>query len=44
MVIQCNMSPKAIVEFWENTADIFKKHNVPLTDNILETLLNRDSS
>ncbi|TDL75313.1 hypothetical protein E2R56_05675 [Rhodococcus qingshengii] len=39
MVIQSNMSPKAIVEIWEVTATIFKKHNVPLTEKALETFL-----
>ncbi|NHC41542.1 hypothetical protein G6549_16400 [Bacillus sp. MM2020_1] len=39
MVIQSNMSPKAIVEVWENTVDVLKKHNVPLTEKTLETLV-----
>jgi hypothetical protein len=38
MVIQPNMSPKAIVEVWENTAPIFVKFNVPLSENALETV------
>ncbi|CAH2715251.1 hypothetical protein BACCIP111895_02435 [Neobacillus rhizosphaerae] len=42
MVIQSNMSPKAIVEVWENTVDIFNKHKVPLTEGILETLVEAD--
>lgn len=29
MVIQANMSPKAIAEVWEATTDIFNKHNIP---------------
>ena len=37
MVIQSNMSPKAIVEVWENTVPIFAKFNVPLTDKTLES-------
>jgi hypothetical protein len=39
MVIQSNMSPKAIVEVWGVTANIFKKYNIPLTDQSLDTLL-----
>ena len=31
MVIQSNMSPKAIVDVWEVTADIFKENQLPLT-------------
>lgn len=38
MVIQPNMSPKAIVEVWGNTATIFKKYKIPLTEKALETL------
>lgn len=38
MVIQSNMSPKAIVEVWKNTAPIFMKFNVPLTlESIIES-------
>jgi hypothetical protein len=43
MVIQSNMSPKAIVEVWENTASIFIKYNVPLTEKTLETSINTNS-
>jgi hypothetical protein len=39
MVIQSNMSPKAIVEVWEVTADIFKKYQISLSNQPLETLL-----
>lgn len=39
MVIQSNMSPNAIVDIWGNTADVFKKYNVPLTKQSLETLV-----
>lgn len=42
MVIQSNMSPKAIVEVWENTAPIFVKYNVPLTDKTLEIIVESD--
>jgi hypothetical protein len=41
MVIQSNMSPKAIVEVWGVTANIFKKYNIPLTDQSLDTLLEK---
>lgn len=43
MVIQSNMSPKAIVEVWENTAPIFVKFNVPLSDKPLETLFQTET-
>ncbi|MGJ7922580.1 hypothetical protein [Neobacillus sp. LXY-4] len=39
MVIQSNMSSKAVVEVWENTEPIFVKYNVPLTDNKLEIII-----
>jgi hypothetical protein len=39
MVIQSNMSPKAIVEVWENTAPILMKFNVPLIDKPLESII-----
>lgn len=39
MVIQSNMSSKAIVEIWTSTADIFKKHHVPIIDKALETMI-----
>lgn len=42
MVIQSNMSPKAIVDVWENTAPIFEKFNVPLTDKTFETTIDAD--
>lgn len=43
MVIQSNMSPKAIVEVWENTVPIFVKFKVPLTDKTLETIFGTDT-
>ena len=43
MVIQPNMSPKAIVEVWENTLTIFQKHNIPLTEKSLETFIEVDT-
>lgn len=42
MVIQSNMSPKAIVEVWENTTLIFAKFKVPLTEETLETIVKSD--
>lgn len=39
MVIQSNMSPIAIVDVWGDTADVFKKYNVPLTKQSLEILV-----
>lgn len=42
MVIQSNMSPKAIAEVWELTATIFKKYNIPLSENALETFIDAD--
>ncbi|MDF1511042.1 hypothetical protein PZE06_23185 [Robertmurraya sp. DFI.2.37] len=39
MVIQSNMSPKAIVKVWKNTAPVFVKFNVPLTDMTLERII-----
>ncbi|MDR7080718.1 hypothetical protein J2Y03_005809 [Neobacillus niacini] len=43
MVIQSNMSPKAIVEVWKETAPIFVKFNLPLTEKTLETILGTDT-
>ncbi|MCM3571978.1 MULTISPECIES: hypothetical protein [Bacillaceae] len=37
MVIQSNMSPKAIIDVWEITIPIFAKFNVPITDKALES-------
>ena len=39
MVIQSNMSSKAIVEVWEATAPIFVEFNVPLTNKTLEGIV-----
>ncbi|HEY2420380.1 MAG TPA: hypothetical protein VGI04_03135 [Neobacillus sp.] len=36
MVIQSNMSSKEIVEVWKNTADIFHKYKIPITEEMLE--------
>ncbi len=42
MVIQSNMSPEAIVDVWEETADVFTRYNVPLTKQSLETLIGNE--
>jgi hypothetical protein len=42
MVIQSNMSPKAIVEVWEDTVDIFKKYHVPLIEKNIEAIVEAD--
>lgn len=39
VVIQSNMSSKAIVEVWENTVDTFKKYHVPYSEKTLDTLV-----
>lgn len=39
MVIQGNMSPKAIVEIWDNTGVVFEKHQIPLTEEALDNFL-----
>lgn len=38
MVIQANMSPKAIVEIWDITKQVFEKHGITLTEKRLETV------
>ena len=40
MVIQSNMSSKAIVHVWDNTVDTFKKYNVPISEISLDALVN----
>lgn len=39
MVIQANMSPEAIVYTWKETVEVFKKHNIPLSKQSLETVV-----
>jgi hypothetical protein len=34
------MTSKAISEVWENTLEVFQKYNVPITDKILQVLVN----
>jgi hypothetical protein len=41
VVIQSNMSPKAIVQAWEKTVDTFEKYNVPISEKTLEALVNK---
>lgn len=42
MVIQSNMTPKAIVEVWKSTTDIFKKYNISLTKQPFVTLIKEE--
>lgn len=34
MVIQANMTPKAIVEVWEDTKEVFRKYMVPANSEL----------
>lgn len=43
MVIQSNMTPKAITEVWEDTIEVFQKLNVPITDKILQELVTENT-
>ena len=43
MVIQSNMSPKAIIEVWEMTAPIFVKFNVPFTEETLGSIVKSEN-
>ncbi|MCM3669004.1 hypothetical protein M3181_08315 [Mesobacillus maritimus] len=43
MVIQANMAPKSIVAVWEETAVVFKKYKIPLTEQSLRTLVESDA-
>jgi len=38
MVIEKNMSPKAIVQVWQHTESIFVTFNIPLSDEPLHKL------
>lgn len=42
MVIQSNMSPESIVDVWGDTAVAFKKFNIPITKQSLETLVQKE--
>jgi hypothetical protein len=37
MVIQSNMSPKSIVQVWENTREVFEKYKIPHTNHTLQS-------
>ena len=39
MVIQANMTSKAITELWEDTILVFQKYNVPITNKALQLLV-----
>jgi hypothetical protein len=39
MVIQSNMTSKAITEVWEETVEVFQKYNVPITEKTLQVLV-----
>jgi uncharacterized protein YqgV (UPF0045/DUF77 family) len=39
MVIQPNMSPKAIIEVWSNVSEILQKYNVPISGKPLESIV-----
>jgi hypothetical protein len=43
MVIQTNMTPKAIAEVWEVTAEVFQKYKIPIIDKSLQVLVNDNS-
>ncbi|MFP5114066.1 hypothetical protein ACSU64_16995 [Bacillaceae bacterium C204] len=40
MVIQSNMSSKAISEVWEVTFEVFQRYNVPISEKTLQVLVN----
>jgi hypothetical protein len=42
MVIQPNMSSEGIVDVWGETAEVFKKYNVSITNLPLETFVKID--
>jgi hypothetical protein len=39
MVIQANMTSKAITELWGDTVLVFQKYNVPITNKALQLLV-----
>ncbi len=39
MVIQANMTSKAITEVWEDTFQVFQKYNVPIANETLQVLV-----
>lgn len=42
MVIQSNMSPKAIVGVWRETVEVFNKYQIPFIEKTLESLLEEE--
>ncbi|RFU60149.1 hypothetical protein [Bacillus sp. V59.32b] len=43
MVIQGNMSPKAIIEVWDSTKEVFDEYDVSLTDKSLQEIIDGDA-
>lgn len=43
MVIQSNMTSKAITEVWEDTVQVFQKYNVPITNKTFKELVTDNS-
>jgi hypothetical protein len=39
MVIQSTMSPKAIIEVWEEALEVFQRYNVPIMEEPLQVLV-----
>lgn len=39
MVIQPNMSSKAIAEVWKNTKEVLVKYKVPISEDALESII-----
>ncbi|MBT2680511.1 hypothetical protein J7E38_15985 [Bacillus sp. ISL-35] len=42
MVIQPNMSSKSIIDTWDSTKDVFKKHNMTISESPLEKVVDGD--
>ena len=42
MVIQSNMTSKAISQVWEVTLMVFQKYNIPIADKTLQVLVNEN--
>lgn len=40
MVIQSNMTSRAISEVWGETLEVFQKYNVPIIEKTLQVLVN----
>lgn len=43
MVIQSNMTSKAITEVWEDTVAVFLKYNVPVSDKAIQALVTENT-